>query len=570
MLGDTASSLAGLRQGQPIEKVKASSLSQLVPRTYSTAKARIVIIKCKEKEDQLGKRHYVFGICEDSTFRIPFICYKPYPYFIRDAVLAFRDCYVHEFNEKSLLLVVNEHATIDYLPNEDPAKYVWHPVIGDIKRAMGSCRVTLQGTLSQISSSSGQVERCETCGRVAFEGKCPNGHESELFSAVRIAGRLSDTTGSINVVFPQHLACKLVGRTVGEILRLTGDTYSGPSEFTPESFALEIPDQIEIGEAYAEDPDQFRSARSPVVVDLNDSRIIYPNNLKPQEILGAEARKLDLSKPEDRRDLIRLAGKLLEARIRASTQLPKMNGLLLTEKPIPLYRTENASLYAGFKLRLRLLKSDQLSVEALPTVDLFESLLDYVNWRRQRGASPRATKNTILNYRRNVIFAPNGELASIIDIRFKRAAEFTVPAYELTLPDFWKKIHDIEVGPDETPLIVLKSYRFDLELTFPPSCVFYDKHSLALNYSTQRLIERTRVRTRQKARDVLGRAISDFSIGDYKLQKAQPTCSRTDTKELLLADIREKLLGKTVKATGSIIQANNQLYFIPRRVDGVF
>lgn len=336
MFGDTASSFASLRQGQPIERVKASSLSQLVPRTYSTVKARIVIIKCKEKEDQLGKRQYVFGICEDSTFRIPFICYKPYQYFIRDAILAFRDCYVHEFNEKSLLLVVNEHATADYLPNEDPAKYVWHPMIGDIKRAMGSCRVTLQGTLSQISSSSGQVERCEECGRVAFEGKCPNGHEDRLFPAVRIAGRLSDTTGSINVIFPQHLACKLIGRTIGEILRLTGDSYSGPSEFTPESFVLEIPDQIEVGEAYAEDPDEYRSARSPVVVDLNDSRIIYPNNLEPQEIFGAEARKLDLSKPEDTRDFIRLAGKLLEARIRASTQLPKMNGLLLTEKPTSL------------------------------------------------------------------------------------------------------------------------------------------------------------------------------------------------------------------------------------------
>jgi hypothetical protein len=48
-------SLASLHQGQPIEKVKASSLSQLVPRTYSAVKARVVIIKCKEKEDELGR-----------------------------------------------------------------------------------------------------------------------------------------------------------------------------------------------------------------------------------------------------------------------------------------------------------------------------------------------------------------------------------------------------------------------------------------------------------------------------------------------------------------------------------
>ena len=71
------------------------------------------------------------------------------------------------------------------------------------------------------------------------------------------------TKGSINVVFPQHLECKLVGRTIGEILQLTDETHVGPLEFTPESFPFQIPDQIEIGEAYAEDPDEFRSARTP-------------------------------------------------------------------------------------------------------------------------------------------------------------------------------------------------------------------------------------------------------------------------------------------------------------------
>jgi hypothetical protein len=53
-------------------------------------------------------------------------------------------------------------------------------------------------------------------------------------------------------------------------------------------------------------------------------------------------RKLDLSNPEDRRDLTRLGSKLVESRVRAITELPKTNGLLLTENPIPLYRTENA------------------------------------------------------------------------------------------------------------------------------------------------------------------------------------------------------------------------------------
>ena len=57
-----------------------------MPRTYSTVKARVVIIKCKQKEDELGKRNYIFGICEDATFRLPFICYKPYSLFFHDPV----------------------------------------------------------------------------------------------------------------------------------------------------------------------------------------------------------------------------------------------------------------------------------------------------------------------------------------------------------------------------------------------------------------------------------------------------------------------------------------------------
>jgi hypothetical protein len=162
----------GSVEGQHLEKVKAANLSELQPRTYSTVKARVVIIKCKQKEDELGKRDYIFGICEDATFRIPFTCYKPYPSFFRDTVFEFNDCYVHEFDEKSLLLVLTERSSIVHLPNEDPQKYVWRPAIGGIKRATGSCRITLQGTLSQISGSSGLVERCETCGRVAFDGRC--------------------------------------------------------------------------------------------------------------------------------------------------------------------------------------------------------------------------------------------------------------------------------------------------------------------------------------------------------------------------------------------------------------
>jgi hypothetical protein len=372
------------------------------------------------------------------------------------------------------------------------------------------------------------------------------------------------------VVFSQYLACKLLGRTIGEVLQLTEGSPAYPYGPIPESFAFQIPDQVEVIEAYAEDPDEFHSAKSPVVVDLNESRIIYPNNLAPRATFGAETKKLDLSRPEDRRDLVRLAEKIIQIRIRRITGLPKVNGLYLTEDPIPLYRCESAKLHVGFKLRLRITEDRQLFLDASPCAEAFESVLDYVGWRRRRGASTSATKNTVLNYRKNVVFTPSGELGCIVDLQFKKAAEFIVPAYDLSLPDFWRKVHDIEVDAEERPLVVLKSYRFDLELTFPPSCVFFDKHSLRLGYGTQRFIERKRQQARENTRKILSEALGDLTIGDYRLQALQPRSARTDARDLLLGDIREKLLGRTVKATGSVIEANNRLYFVPRRVEGVF
>ena len=550
-----------------VQKVKSSDLSQLIPGTYSTLKARVVIIKSKEKLDELGSRRYIFGIAEDQMSRVPFVCYKPYSDFFRDGVFEFKDVYVHKFEDSSILLVVTERSSVDYLIDEDPKRYVWNQRIGDINQAMGTCHVTLRGVLSQISSSSGLVQRCEACGRVAYEERCPNGHESKLFWAVRIFGKLSDPTGSINVVFPQQLACKLIGRTVGEVLELTEGQAYYSGEFATETYKLTLSNPIEICEAYADAPDDYRSAQSPVVVDLNDSRIIYPNDLQPRETFGNEKRTLDLRKAEDRRDLSRLAERLLEIKLRKLTGLPKVNGILLTDRPINLYHTENAKLYAGFRIRINVTASNELRIQVQPSTEVYESLLDYVRFRRERGASSTSIRNFILNYRRNVVFAPSGELASIVNLKFMKASEFKVPLYDLTLPEFWKKIHDVNVDSNETPLAVTKSYRLDLELTFPPSCVFFDKQSFRITYGARSFIERKRHEASNQAKRLLTEALRDFSIGTFKLAQPINPVKGTNTRDVLLADIRERLLGRSVKATGSVIEANKRLYFIPRTVE---
>ena len=554
-------------QRRTSQKVKSQNLSQLIPETYTTVKARVLIIKSKEKTDELGKRSYIFGIMEDQKSRVPFICYKPYGQFFRDGVFEFRNVYVHKFDDNSVLLVVTERSSINYLIGEDPKNYVWNQRIGDLKRPTGTCRVTLQGVLSRIGSSSGLVQRCEKCGRVAYDGRCPNGHEGKLFWAVRISGKLSDITGSINVVFPQQLACRLLGRTISGILELTEGQAPYAPEFATESYTFTAARPIEVCEAYADSPDDYRSARSPVVVDLNDSRIIYPNDLQPGETFGNEKRPLDLQRAEDRRDLRRLAERLLEIKLRKLTQLPKVNGILLTAQPINLFSAENAKLYSGFRTKINVTSSGELIVQVQPASEVYESLLDYVRFRRLRGASATVIRNSILNYRRTVILAPSGELATLINLKFVKAGEFKVPVFDLTLPEFWMKIHDVNVDRNETPLAVTKPYRLDLELTFPPSCIFFDKQSLRITHSLRNFVDRKRREAAVEAKMLMVEALNDFSIGTFKLIKTAGPVKSADAREILLADIRDRLLGKPVKASGSVIEAGKELYFIPRTVE---
>lgn len=193
-------------------------LSELKPKTYVNTIVRVTYIKSREKRDELGRRPYIFGIAEDSTFKVPFLCYKPYSLFFKDSVFEFRNAYVHEFKDHSLLLVLTEYSKINYVPEEPIEDYLWQPKIGDIRRPLGYCRVTLEGIVSKVYRSSGLVKRCEKCSRVIFDDSCLACNGTNWYWSLRINSRLSDESGSINTVFPEHLTCRLLGRSISEIL----------------------------------------------------------------------------------------------------------------------------------------------------------------------------------------------------------------------------------------------------------------------------------------------------------------------------------------------------------------
>ena len=91
------------------ETIPSVTLSELEPGKYVSIQARIVYLKTVEKHDALGEKVVFTGLVEDATFKVPFVSHKiSYP-LIRDSVYRFHSAYVHEFPDRSLLLVITEY-----------------------------------------------------------------------------------------------------------------------------------------------------------------------------------------------------------------------------------------------------------------------------------------------------------------------------------------------------------------------------------------------------------------------------------------------------------------------------
>ena len=84
------------------------TLADLNAKSYVTITARAVYPKTTERKDELGTKVIFSGILEDASFKIPFVCHKMNIPWLRDTVFKFDNAYVHEFPDKSLLLVITE------------------------------------------------------------------------------------------------------------------------------------------------------------------------------------------------------------------------------------------------------------------------------------------------------------------------------------------------------------------------------------------------------------------------------------------------------------------------------
>ena len=201
-------------------RVADVTLSELIPGRYVSTTARVVYLRAIEKQDALGSKMIFSGILEDSTFKVPFVSHRiSYP-LIRNCVYKFQSAYVHEFPEKSLLLVITEYTKISPKDVEDYREYIWKPTVDSIKRPVKS--VALQGVITTVHGNSGLIKRCNKCKSILYDDACPNKCPKEEGWGwdLRVSCKLYDGSGSIKMILTKDIASKVLQRNLAELVLL--------------------------------------------------------------------------------------------------------------------------------------------------------------------------------------------------------------------------------------------------------------------------------------------------------------------------------------------------------------
>jgi hypothetical protein len=529
-------------------------------------------LKTSERHDALGNKLVFSGLLEDSTFKVPFVSHRiSYP-LLRNSVYKFYSAYVHEFEDKSILLVVTEHTKIEPKNIEDYREFVWTPKIESIKSPVHN--IALQGVITTIHNNSGLVKRCNKCKSILYDS-CPNkcANEEGWGWDLRVSSRLYDGSGSIKMILSKDIASKVLQKNLSELILLASHPLpnNNTSQFQTSICKIKIPDSIEVIEAVSENVSSYRKSGKLIVTD-GRNLVILPTN-EEHNFTDFLTRKLRADDPEDRKIIRRLIEKALEVSVKRTTGKKLMHGIFLLDEPIPLYRCEKAKLYVGFSVRANLTEKEDGLVEAIVEFNtqayVRESVLDYVNLRRERGASANAIIRNLTTYRNRVIVAPSGNYGSVSEVIMRKAGSQKVSDDDnRNLVEFWKQIYDIDISPGEIPLLKIKMVNSENTFTYPPSmCFFAGGDSLVIPASVQGFIESKKSTLKARMDEVAGKAIQDLRIGDLTLgSEATMTEQTSDIQTQLLQETRQKLFGRNVSAWGSMMSVHDELWFFPGQV----
>ena len=545
------------------------TLSDLIPGQYVSVTARVVHLKTVERQDALGSKTVFTGLVEDSTFKTPFVSHRiTYP-LLRNSVYKFYSAYVHEFEDKSLLLVITEHTKIEPKNIEDYREFVWAPKIESIKRPVHS--IALQGVITTVHNNSGLVKRCNNCKSILYDAcpnKCPEGWGWDL----RVSSRLYDGSGSIKMVLTKDIASRVLQRNLSELILLANQAKplnpGGLNQFQTSVCSIKIPETIEVMEAVVENASSSSYRKSGRLI-ITDGRnlVFFPTN-EEHSFTDYSPRQLNASDPEDRKIIRRLIEKALEISVKKITEKKKMHGIFLLEGPISLYRCERAKLCLGFSARVNVNGTD-VTVEFTPQTYVRESVLDYVNLRRERGASADAISRNLMTYRNRVIVAPSGNFGCITEVITRKAGVQKVSDLDTrNLVEFWKQIYDIDISADEIPLLKIKMVNSENTFTYPPSmCFFAGGDSLIIPAGVQKFIENKKSTLKTRMDEVASEAIHDLKIGDLSLGVDAALADQSDDIQTqLLHDTRQKLFGRNISARGSILSVHDELWFFPSQI----
>jgi hypothetical protein len=571
------------------ETIPSVTLSELEPGKYVSIQARIVYLKTVEKHDALGEKVVFTGLVEDPTFKIPFVSHKiSYP-LIRDSVYRFYSAYVHEFPDKSVLLVITEHTKIDPKNIEDIREFTWSPKLGAINRPVRN--IYLNGTVSTIHSTSGLVKRCNKCKSLIYydNTKCPKECGMGWAWDLRISGRLYDGSGAIKMVLTKDLAAKVLQRNLSQLilqasLNQNHEDQSQPNNNSISTLNIEIPSTFDVVEAVLPDnvSASFYTKSDKLIVSDGRNLVYFPVNdtdlrakfaelnVRPLNANGAESM-------EDIKIIRRLVERAISMSIQNITEKRMRHGIYLLEDPIPLYRCERAQLFLGFSADIRIDTHQQqrnklqLLIELIPNAYVRESVLDYIRLRRENGASANAVIRMLLNSRNRVIVAPTGNYGSIVDVVSKKASNQLVSERDSrNLVEFWEQVYNIEISPDEIPLLKIKMLNSENTFTYPASMCYFGNESLYIPASVQKFIDYKRSRLIPRIYDVIKRAVKDSKIGDdIKIQPTSDIYRVNDIENIqrqILDETRQKLYGRNINAKGSIMHVHDELWFFPNQI----
>jgi hypothetical protein len=397
---------------------------------------------------------------------------------------------------------VTEHTKIEPKNIEDYREFVWAPKIESITRPVH--HIAFQGVITTIHNNSGLVKRCNKCKSILHDS-CPNKCYEGWGWDLRVSSRLYDGTGSIKMILTKDIASKVLQKNLSELILLASQPIpnNNTGQFQTSICKLKIPDGIEVIEAVSKNVSSYRKSGKLIVTD-GRNLVFFPTN-EEHNFTDFTTRRLCTSEPEDRKIIRRLIERALEISIKRTTGMKLMHGIFLLDDPIPLYRCEKAKLYVGFSFRANLTEKEngrveEAVIELSPQAYVRESVLDYVNLRRERGSSANAIARNLTTYRNRVIVAPTGNYGSITEVVMRKAANQKVSENDTrNLVEFWKQIYDIDISQDEIPLLKIKMVNSENTFTYPPSmCFFAGGDSLVIPAAVQGFIERKSQASKQE------------------------------------------------------------------------